>query len=226
MNPTLVTDQRTVPTSSLPTTTGTRRPRRRRIVAALALMGSVGLVVSGVWWQRTVTTNPLEFTGAADNVFRPAGDKSGIVDVRNRVGAEATVDHVPGGGFSAFMDLHNRSGHDVRIEAFAPTSYHYWGLHHVVVAEDDNDHFPKGDPSRFVPFTLPAGESRRVRADFRFADCGPNASFERGYSTIGSLPVRYRLFGFSRTVHVAFADAALTSQTLVGECAQPVRADR
>lgn len=117
------------------------------------------------------------------------------------------------------MGLTNHGSVDVRIEAFPQTGYGFWGLDHVVVADDEDDeYFPEGERP-FRPFTLRAGETRRLRADFRFADCGPGAYFDLSHSTIRSLPVRYRILGITRTTSVEFTDAALTSQTLVGECA-------
>lgn len=220
MAPTLLTQPSTTP----PGTEGPAgRSRRRRLATIVAVIGGLGAAGGGLWWHAAVTSNPLVFVGAAGNVFSAARDKTGIVDVGNYVGSEATVDHVPGGGFSAFMSLRNHSGHDVRIERFEPTSFYYWGLDqvHVAATDDTDGNAPKGDRP-FAAFTLPAGESRRLRADFRFADCGPAARFELGHSTITSLPVKYRLLGFARTVDVPFDDAAITSQTLVGDCTHPV----
>jgi hypothetical protein len=160
----------------------------------------------------------LEFDGAASNVFRADGDKTGVVDLHNTVGDEAQVAFTPGGRFVAYAGLHNAGPRDVRVEAVVRRGFYYWGLDRAVVSPDSDAYFPDGD-GRLGSFTLGAGETRRVRLEFRLADCDP-AGLQDGYSSIDALPVKYRVLGFVRTVDLPFRKAAISVQT-IGRCDRP-----
>lgn len=190
---------------------------RRRVVVTLVV---AGLAAGGVCWHRAVTADPgLEFGAAASNVFGTSGDKTGVTEVTNLVGDEATIAFEPGGRFSAWMSLHNDGPRVVTITSFPKAGFFYWGVERVVAGDDDTDLFPEGDDPT-GSFRLDAGETRYLRVDFKMADCDP-AGLQDGHSFITSLPVTYRTLGFTRTVRVPFDDAAIAVDTM-GRCDQPL----
>lgn len=199
-----------------------RWSRRRKITSGVAAMVALALIGGGVWWNREVTDNPLEFQPSLNVGRRDLTDRTGIVEVTNALGDETSVDFVRDGRFSAWIILRNEGPRDVRIEAIGPAGFYYWGLEGAVVADDPDDpeeSLPEGDrPLR--PFTLHEGESRGVRLDFRFADCDLGQN-QGGSSTITSLGVKYRTLGFSRTVSVPFYEMAITVMA-TGHCDKPI----
>ncbi|MGH8991773.1 MAG: hypothetical protein ACRDZ7_09630 [Acidimicrobiia bacterium] len=192
--------------------------RRWRRFAGGALL--VASVASLLWWNRAVTADPgLEFNGGT-NVFRAApGDMTGITRLENTLGTEARIEFEPGGTFMAFFGLHNGGSRSVRIEEVAPQGFFYWGFDGVAVSADERTVFPEGARETFRPFTLAAGETRYVRADFRLANCQPTQS--GGFSTVNSLPVTYKVLGFRRTVRVPFDQTELTVEAM-GDCDKPI----
>jgi hypothetical protein len=196
-----------------------RPPRHRhwRIVALVAL--ATVLTVGGVSWNGAVTSDPqLRFENA--NVFRASdGDKTGIRELRNTLGTETRVDFRPGDRFFTYIDLHNGGHHDLRIEAVPPAGFYYWGLAQVLLSAKRTSPF-EGGYLPLQPFTLHRGETRYLQLRFRLADCD-SGGLQDGASTLRSLPVRYRVLGFHRTVSVPLDSLALAVQTS-GFCNHPI----
>jgi hypothetical protein len=196
-----------------------RIPRRwRRFAGGVLLVASVA---SLLWWRSAVTANPgLDLGGS--NAYRSApGDTMGISRLDNALGTEVRIEFEPGGQFLAYLGLSNRGNRSVRIEEVPPQGFYYWGFDGVAVAGSEQNSFPGTDYRAFRPFTLPAGETRYLRLDFRLADCDPAGLQDNGYSVVESLPVTYKVLGFRRTVDVPFDKTAL-SVLATGECNHPI----
>lgn len=181
--------------------------RRRRWPMVAALMVAIVGIVTGVTLNRMVTTDTIAVDSL--NVFRPTpGDKTGISEVRNSLGSESIVDFERNGTFLVYARLVNTGGRDVEIRGIPTHEYYYFKIDRAGVSAERNG----GSGGEYLPlrrFKLSPGESRFVEIRFRLADCeligGEGLS-----SGVTSLPVSYRVMGFSRTVFVDLEREALT----------------
>lgn len=203
--------------------------RRRSVFVAVAVATVLALLAGGgVWWHHAVTADAgLEFYGGP-NVFRneTGGDHTGIREVRNLLGSEVDVEFVPGGRLYVFFGLYNGGPHDVRIEAAPEEPYYYWAFDGMALSTDPDDGFVgvRTHYEPFRPFTLQRGETREVRLEYRLAGCDPAELQTGGYSTIRSLPLRYRILGITRTRPVPFRETAVALQAM-GPCQHPITHD-
>jgi len=199
-----------------------RRGRsRRRVVIGIALL----VVVAGaLYWRQTVTSDPkLQFT-MFNRVNRPGETFSGFPAdvVRNgnvQGGTRLEIPFVAGQRVFLYLELRNSGGRGVRIEKLPAAGFYYFGFDAMELA-------PKGDVGEatpyepFKPFTLKAGEDRKVRLIFRMADCPPVDPSKAGFTSIHGLVVQYKVLGLRRGWVVPFQDVLAIRAS--GTCTHPI----
>jgi hypothetical protein len=182
-----------------------------------AVMVAIVGIVAGVTLNRMVTADTIAVDNL--NVFRATpGDKTGISEVRNSLGSEYIVDFERNSTFLVYARLQNTGGSDVEIRGIPTHEYYYFKIGRARVAAERNG----GSGGEYLPvrpFKLSPGESRFVEIRFRLADCELIGG-EGSYSGVTSVPVSYRVLGFSRTVFVDLDREALTVAA-GGACDKP-----
>jgi len=197
-----------------------RRRRRRRVAIGIVLLT---VVAAAVYWRATVTSDPkLQFTkfnrlNREGETF--SGFPAGVNQTQGVDGPQLEIPFVAAQRVFLYLGLRNGGGQTVRIEKVPAAGFYYFGFDGVELA-------PKGDIGEaipyepFKPFSLGAGEERKVRLTFRLADCPPVSSAEPGFTSIHGLLVEYTIFGFRRGWAVPFEEALAVRTN--GPCDHPI----
>jgi hypothetical protein len=190
------------------------------------VVGVLVVVAAAVWWRQTITSDPkLQFT-MFNRVNRAehdaTGDPEGITRKENSLGAQYDIASASGQRIFVYTSLRNGGGQSVRIEQVPVSGFYYLGFDTMEVS-------PEGDAGTgqlptyesFKPFSLGAGESRKVRLTFRLADCGPMDQRTPGKTKVSGLLVRYKVLGLGRVALAPFQESVLTVPS-IGQCEHPV----
>jgi hypothetical protein len=197
---------------------------RRRWVRPIAGVVSLAVVGAGVWWRREVTADPKLDFPYFSRVNRIEDDATGVHDgierKENLLGTEYAMSFVPGQRVFVYSGIHNGGRHAIRIEAAPAAGFYYFGFDRMEVSPDRDAGI--GEVTNFEPFkpfTLEPDEARAVRLNFRMADC--HADPRGGTTSIGSLGLRYRILGISRSVDIPFTKSVLAA-VVTGFCDRPI----
>ena len=183
----------------------------------------LAVAVAAVYWRRTVTSEPkLQFT-MFNRLNREGETFSGFPGDVNKTqgvdGPRLEVPFMPAQRVFLYLGLRNDGGQTVRIEKVPAAGFYYFGFDGMELA-------PNGEVAEytpyepFKPFSLRAGEERKVRLTFRTADCSPVKSSETGFTSIRGLLVEYTIFGFRRGWAVPFEEALAVRTS--GPCDHPI----